>query len=41
MMTYNAVVLAANRTRRTGVAGTNPDDGDGRAVKAEKDVQVG
>ena len=39
-VTYDVVVLAAHRVRVAGVARANTDNGDGRAVQADEDVQV-
>ena len=39
--TYEGVVLAADGAGVAGRAAANADDGDGRAVNTEEDVQVG
>ena len=40
MSTHNIVVLAAHG-RSTALALTNTNDGDGRAVKADKGIDIG
>ena len=40
MQTYNVVVLAANRVGGALVTSADADDGDGRAVEAEKYVDA-
>lgn len=39
-VTYHVVVLAAHSVRVAVVARADTDDGDGRAVQADEDVQV-
>ena len=38
--TYDIIVLAAHDISRAGAAATNPNNIDGRAGEADKDVQV-
>ena len=40
MHAYEAVVLAAHDVGRAAIAGTDTDDGDGRAGEADEDVHA-
>ena len=40
LFTYDAVILAANGACRARVAGSNADDGDGRAAQSKKNGYI-